>query len=117
MENKPKRYDSVKVFFVKKFVTAKQFGSYYRNISSYCHLGNETIDGEKMVKVGFVVGKEIPQDCMELTRDEMLNFDKYRSSINMSPSPLSRIIIEEKEEPKEKTKEEIKSNRVPDIKI
>ena len=106
-ENKPKRYDSVRAIFVTKLVTSKEFENYYRNNRSYCHLGTEKVEGAKMVKIGFVVGKEVPEGCVPMRRDELLAYDRYCEAVNMEPRPLSRI-----------TKKETEDRRgVPEIKV
>lgn len=76
---------SVLYFWVKKLVKQKEWDGEYRYEHIYCNLGTAGEGREKRVKMGFLVAKEIPEGCEELTDDECLWMDEYRRAHNFRP--------------------------------
>lgn len=76
--------------WVKKEVPYREWENYYSKNSSYC-----VLSPGKEVIIGFLVAKEIPNDCEECDYYELRQMDNYRRATNIMPFPL------EKEEPQE----------------
>jgi hypothetical protein len=92
-ERKLKPQEGVKIIFVKKAVTKKEWDSKYSREPGYCNLGTEIgADGKnRMVKMAFIIPtfQETPF-VQRLNDDEMLNFDRYRRAKGQRPYPLTK---------------------------
>jgi len=82
----------LKPLWVKKHITSREWDKEYKYISSYHNLGKDFIDGRERIKIGFLmVGSFIPDDCEELTNEEVIQLDRYRQAHNIHPYPLTRV--------------------------
>jgi len=83
--------NSVKYYWVKKYISEREWNNYYSQISSYYNLGFEGIGKNKRLKIAFIVANRIPVDCIECNEEELLHIDNYRRANNNQPFPLEKI--------------------------
>jgi hypothetical protein len=92
-EGKTKPQEPVKIIFVKKLVTKKEWDSKYSKEPGYCNLGTEIgANGrDKMVKMAFIIPtfQETPF-VSRLTDEEILSFDNYRRAKGQRPYPMTK---------------------------
>ena len=92
-ERKIKPSEAIKIIFVKKLVTKKEWDSKFSKEPGYCNLGTEVgANGrDRMVKMAFIMPafQETPF-VSRLTDDEMLSFDRYRRAKGQRPYPLTK---------------------------
>ncbi len=77
----------IKIFWVKKSVSAMEWKNIYSQISHYCFLRKE----DKHIWVGFLTAIHIPYDCEEMNEMELLQVDDYRRANNIFPTPLTKM--------------------------
>ena len=95
------KLDSLKIYWVKKFVSVKDYNQHYKYDSSYCFLQKVPLKG---VWIGFLLANHIPTDCSELDMEELRQVDDYRRAYSISPTPFKIVEIIKKDN-------EIKSNK------
>ena len=80
------------VLWIKKFVSVKEYNSYYQYQGTYCFLEKKEREG---VWIGFCVGGDkIPARCKLLTDEESMRVDMYRRNNKIYPFPLIDVNVQ-----------------------
>jgi len=82
--------EGIKSYWVKKYISNRDWNDYYSRTSSYCYLGEEGVGKNKRVKIGFLVAERIPIGCEECDDKEILQIDDYRRANNIRPFPCEK---------------------------
>ena len=94
--------EPLKIYWVKKFVSVKDYNQHYKYDSSYCFLQKVPLKG---VWIGFLVANHIPTDCSPLEMEELRQVDDYRRAYSISPTPFKIVKIIKKDNEIESNKE------------
>ena len=81
-----------KIYWVKKFVSVKDYNQYYKYDGIYCFLKKVPLKG---VWLGFLITDYIPKDCFKMTDEEMRQTDDYRKSYHIGPTPFKEVPIKD----------------------
>jgi len=82
--------EPAKIFWVKKFVSVKDFNQYYKYDSAYCFLKKVPLKG---VWLGFSVANYVPKDCSLMNDEEIRQVDDYRISYHIAPTPFEKVEV------------------------
>lgn len=87
-EGKAPELEIPKIFWVKKFVSVKDYNQYYKYDNAYCFLGKVPLKG---IWLGFLLANSIPMGCSELNMEELRQVDEYRQAYKISPTPFKLV--------------------------